>query len=64
MEPIGIWAKEDGEWAVIHRCQSCKSVRANRVAGDDNELMLLSLAARPLAMPPFPLEYLIRDLTR
>jgi hypothetical protein len=26
----------------------------NRIAGDDNALALLSIAARPMAMPPFP----------
>jgi ribosome biogenesis GTPase / thiamine phosphate phosphatase len=30
----------------------------NRIAGDDNELLLVSLALRPLARPPFPLHRL------
>jgi hypothetical protein len=31
-------------------------MRINRIAGDDSELLLLSLAVRPLAQPPFPLD--------
>jgi len=34
------------------------ALNANRIAGDDNELALLSLAVRPLAQPPFPLDTL------
>lgn len=54
MEPIAIWVRPDGEWALVHRCGTCKVVRVNRVAGDDNAYALMSLAARPIAMPPFP----------
>ena len=56
MEPIGIWVRPDGEWAVIHRCRSCGTLRTNRVAGDDSPWAMMSLAARPLAQPPFPLD--------
>jgi hypothetical protein len=56
MEPIGIWVKRDGEWAIIHRCTACGTLRTNRVAGDDNPWAMMALAARPLAQPPFPLE--------
>jgi len=56
MEPIAIWVRPDGEWALVHRCGSCHAVRTNRVAGDDEPVLLVSLAARPLAQPPFPLE--------
>jgi RNHCP domain-containing protein len=60
MEPIAICARSDGEWAVVHRCTGCTTVRVNRIAGDDNPLMLMRLAVRPLAQPPFPLEWLGR----
>lgn len=60
MEPIGVTAREDGEWALVHRCTACATVHVNRVAGDDNPLMLMRLAVRPLARPPFPLEWLTR----
>lgn len=56
MEPIGIWVKRDGEWAIIHRCTQCGAIRTNRIAGDDSPWAMMSLAAKPLAQPPFPLE--------
>ena len=59
MEPIAISARRE-EWVVIHRCRSCGVLNANRSAGDDDALQLLSIAARPLARPPFPLERLDR----
>jgi ribosome biogenesis GTPase len=49
-----------GEWARVHRCGGRLAVRVNRIAGDDGEAVLLSLAARPMALPPFPLERLPR----
>jgi hypothetical protein len=55
MEPIAIWLRDD-EWVIIHRCLSCGALKPNRSAGDDNAMLLLSLAARPLASPPFPLD--------
>jgi hypothetical protein len=56
MEPIAIDVRRDGEWAIVHRCTGCGLLRTNRVAGDDHELSLLSLALRPLARPAFPLD--------
>ena len=60
MEPIGVSVRDDGEWALIHRCTACSTVHVNRIAGDDNPLMLMRLAVQPLARPPFPLEWLTR----
>ncbi len=60
MEPVSICVRSDGEWALVHRCGGCRSVHLNRIAGDDNPLMLMRLAVRPLAAPPFPLEWLTR----
>jgi hypothetical protein len=60
MEPIAISVHGDGEWALVHRCTSCAAVRVNRIAGDDYALVLMRLAVRPLAQPPFPLELLTR----
>lgn len=60
MEPIAVWVRPDGEWALVHCCGSCQSVRVNRIAGDDNPLVLMSIAARPMAAPPFPLDKLPR----
>ena len=56
MEPIAIWVQPGGEWSLVHRCSSCGSLRCNRIAADDNEFALASLAARPVARPAFPLE--------
>jgi hypothetical protein len=60
MEPIAICVRGDGEWALVHRCAGCATVRVNRIAGDDNPLLLMRLAVKPLAQPPFPLEWLSR----
>ena len=60
MEPIAVWVKRDGEWALVHRCAGCHAARVNRIAGDDNEYALLALAARPMALPPFPVTRLRR----
>ncbi len=54
MEPVGIWTKESGEWAIIHRCLKCGFLRTNRIAVDDDELCLFLLAAKPLTLLPFP----------
>ena len=58
MEPVGIATSYNAEWTLIHRCKSCGMIRMNRIAGDDNALLLLSLALRPLSRPPFPLDQL------
>ncbi|HEY0865925.1 MAG TPA: ribosome small subunit-dependent GTPase A [Fimbriimonas sp.] len=55
MEPVAVWVRQDGEWAVIHRCAECGAMSSNRIAADDNEMLLLSIAVKPLAKPPFPL---------
>jgi RNHCP domain-containing protein len=60
MEPIAVCVRNDGEWALVHRCGGCAAVRVNRIAGDDNPLALMRIAVRPLAQPPFPLEWLAR----
>lgn len=59
MDPVAISVRQDKEWVIIHRCQRCGILRENRIAGDDNELALLSLAVRPVARPPFPLDGLM-----
>lgn len=54
MDPIGVWVRDNGEWALIHRCRSCGVLSSNRIAADDNEEMLMSIANKPLKSPPFP----------
>jgi hypothetical protein len=58
MEPVGVAARPDGEWMLIHRCRDCGMLRMNRIAGDDSPLALMVLAVRPIGQPPFPLETL------
>ncbi len=52
MEPIAVWVRKGGEWAIIHRCRRCGALSSNRVAANDNPMKLM----RPLCEPPFPLE--------
>jgi hypothetical protein len=56
MDPISIWVRKNGEWAIIHRCRRCGHLSFNRIAADDNPVKLMSIALNPLANPPFPLE--------
>lgn len=56
MEPIAVWAKRDGEWAIVHRCTACGTLRTNRIAGDDSTWGLLALATRAISQPPFPID--------
>lgn len=63
MEPVAVWTRNGGEWAVIHRCRRCGKFSSNRVAADDNPMKLMSIAMKPLALPPFPLER-IEEMTR
>lgn len=55
MDPIGVWVKNNGEWCLIHRCRRCGKLSSNRIAADDNPALLMSIAMRPLANPPFPI---------
>lgn len=55
MEPVSVWVRQGGEWAIIHRCRLCGTFSSNRVAADDNPLLLMSIAVKPLSAPPFPL---------
>lgn len=63
MEPVAVWVRKQGELAVIHRCRRCWALSSNRVAADDNPMKLMSIAMRPLSLPPFPLER-IEEMTR
>ena len=40
MEPIAVWVRKNGEWAIIHRCKRCGALSS----------------MKPLCQPPFPLE--------
>ncbi|WP_431958196.1 RNHCP domain-containing protein [Nocardia lijiangensis] len=56
MAPLSIAVQRNGSWALVHRCTRCHELSLHPVCGDDNQLILMRLAVRPLAEPPFPLE--------
>ncbi len=62
MAAFAIAVRPDGEWELLHRCKSCGVIHANRIAGDDSVVSLLSIAVKPLAQPPFPLSELHADI--
>ena len=35
MEPVAVWVRKNGEWAIIHRCKICGTLSSNRIAADD-----------------------------
>ena len=58
MEPIAISVRGDGNGILIQLCTGGHVLHANRTAGDDNPLLLVRVAVRPIARPPFPLDRL------
>ncbi|MBB3042638.1 RNHCP domain-containing protein [Nocardioides soli] len=56
MAPLSIAVRRDGSWALVHRCTRCRELDLHPTAADDNQLILMRLAVRPLAEPPFPLD--------
>ena len=56
MEPVAVWVRKHGEWAIVHRCKRCGSLSSNRIAADDSPVKLMSIAMKPIASPPFPVE--------
>ena len=56
MEPVAVWVRNTGAWAIIHRCRRCGAFSSNRVAADDNPVKLMSIAMKPIGNPPFPIE--------
>jgi len=63
MDAIAVWVQKNGEWSVIHRCRRCGKLSSNRIAADDHPMKLMSVAMRPVALPPFPLEK-IEEMTK
>lgn len=62
MQVISIWVQSNNEWSVIHKCIRCGILRANRIAADDNDLLLFTLAATPVSQLPFPAKKAIENL--
>ncbi|GAA3687628.1 RNHCP domain-containing protein [Nonomuraea antimicrobica] len=59
MAALSVTVRPDGEWLIIHCCQSCGGLSANRIAGDDNALALLRIAMRPLSDSRLPVSALL-----
>jgi hypothetical protein len=59
MPALSVTVRQDGEWLIIHHCQSCDELSANRIAGDDNALALLRIAIRPLSNTRLPVSALL-----
>ncbi|HBC3532267.1 TPA: RNHCP domain-containing protein [Vibrio parahaemolyticus] len=62
MEPISIYVQKNKEWSIIHKCSKCNTIRTNRIAADDNELLLVTMAAEPLMSLPFPSKSVLSNL--
>ena len=45
MDPVAVWVRKGGEWAIIHRCRRCGALSSNRVAADDILKFTFSRAA-------------------
>lgn len=49
MSPAGILTRRNGEQVIIHRCLGCGKEDPNRIAADDNPLLLMRL--EPVSAP-------------
>lgn len=56
MVPLSIALAASKEWMIVHRCSGCTELSTAGISSDDNHLVLMRIAVRPLSMPPFPLE--------
>ncbi|WP_157248149.1 RNHCP domain-containing protein [Nonomuraea typhae] len=56
MAPIAVAVPREGEWVIVHRCERCGWLASSPARADDNVLILMRMAVRPLASPPFPFE--------
>ncbi|MGI5171760.1 RNHCP domain-containing protein [Spirillospora sp. CA-253888] len=59
MEALSVTVRPDGEWMIIHHCLACGELSANRIAGDDNALVLMRMAVRPLSDRAVPVRALL-----
>jgi len=50
MEPIGSFQRPNGEYVLVHCCLDCGLERFNRIAGDDDFDLVLSLPVLPPRM--------------
>lgn len=52
MEPVGLSWKGGGELALVHHCLGCDAIDYNRIAGDDNPIMLLGVYEQSRILEP------------
>ena len=64
MQPISVWVQSNKEWSIIHRCTQCGVLRTNRVAADDNEMLLFTIAASMMSQLPFPAGKALEEIHR
>lgn len=43
MKPLGLSTKKDGELMIVHKCDKCKKISKNRIAGDDDTNKILEI---------------------
>jgi hypothetical protein len=60
MAPTGILTRRNGEQVIIHRCLGCGKDDPNRIAADDNPLLLMRLA--PISSPGLELVPAVDDV--
>ena len=63
MDPVGVWVRKNGEWAIIHRCRRCGHLSSNRVAADDNPMKLMSIAMETTLPTTVPIGKKIEEMT-
>ncbi len=47
MEPVGTFQRRSGEFVLVHHCLGCDFERFNRIAGDDDFDLVLTLPSLP-----------------
>jgi DNA-directed RNA polymerase subunit RPC12/RpoP len=48
MQPISVFARDDGEISIIHRCTVCGTLKINRIAGDDDHIQLIFILKKSM----------------
>lgn len=47
MAPVGVFSRQKGEQAIVHRCLGCGFERHNRIAADDDVAAVMRLPVVP-----------------
>ena len=50
MKPIGVFTRRSGEYVLVHKCGQCGFERYNRIAGDDDFDLVMSLSTVPIPL--------------